>query len=1066
MAGQMGRGNPGADIDANDDLDGASPLHLAARSCSNTNNHQQKDSVYDLLERGANSNVQDKKGNTPLHDAAKGGHLQNCRSLIESGNARVSTKNHKCVTPLHYAAQEGHSEIVEFLIGKGADPNHRNKHKDLPLHSAAMKGHHRCCAVLAQYYQETEEDDHDTPIMLAAGRGYTYCLDVLFTFTTCVNVNHINSKGNTALHVAVSVKGDFDKTVSKLVSMGADLNIQNKLGNTPLMEAITRNNIRCVDTLIEAKAEMSLRNNRSQSVLHLAASVNGVECMKSLLKIEVSQEVINAVDYEGMTALAIAVHRKRKRCTSMLLEYGASRTAGDIRRQLLLHKAIERRPSPFSSEAQFLTGETLLNLVLNKELDVNMKDSSRNSPLQVAAQNGYYNACKRLLQYSARVNDTDLRGRTALHMAAENGHSTILMLLIKSMAKLEATDYDKCTALHIAAAKGNLECCQVLVRSGKHLAKRKNVKNEYPLTVAFNSKHHNVFKFLLDTYPCNIVSKLPNDLSSFLHSETSNLLNQTDDTKYNPCLQVIIESKWWRQGMGLYTTHKEEKSGSNFKKMIKSYPHLAERVMSHCVMEAGGQDDFHILEDKVYTMEGFGGTVSKNDPSAKRPNPHHGQREEHDPGIAFPGVEEGSKNSEHPVGLMINFNRRTLLQHPLTTRWLQRKWMSSTRFLFMLLLLQRSISIVILILSILFLRNWHHMEDQLEMTREEVCWDEGTKALLEEYYYSYSVFLHVVLFLIFTIHLAFEINGFHKMHWAYANVNFFIVRLPFLILCFILLLPLNSCEFNTGIKDVTQWQCGIIALIIQWFDLLYNFNSLLRHNIFYVINAHFLKSYMKGTLFVVVVIAVFAFAFHVLLPSQAAFATFPRAIVKTVVWLRGDLAYDDTFLNQSLDYPIMANILFLIFSCVVGVFILTLLKSPSTDKKELRVYQKVSRAHLILMFDMCFPCCKIDCCDPNNNSNTNYITLCINVFNKMTNPATPLLSKLSIMGGRSEKHNNISEQDSDDDEFCQEDSELDHLVQLNSRVKENTEKLDKLLEVCNSIYLERHLGQDSVSEGC
>ncbi|KAK3869071.1 hypothetical protein Pcinc_025597 [Petrolisthes cinctipes] len=1055
----MGRENSSADVHAKDEIDGTSPLHLAARRCSSLVNHQENNSIYDLLERGANINDRDKKGNTPLHEAAKWGHLRNCRVLIERGNARVGTNNHNCVTPLHYAAQQGHSEIVEFLIGKGADPNCRTKHKDLPLHYAAMKGHHKCCAVLAQYYKETEEGNHDTPIMLAAGRGYRHCLNVLFT--TCVNVNYNNSKGNTALHMAVSVKGDFDKTVSMLVSMGADLNIQNKLGNTPLMEAISRNNIKCVDTLIEAKADMALRNKRSQSVLHMAASVNGVECMKSLLKIGVSQEVINDVDKEGMTALAIAVDRKRKRCTSMLLEYGASRTAGDICRHSLLHMAIKPRPSTFYSEAQFPTGERLLNLVLNKELDVNMKDSAGNSPLHVAAQNGCYNECKRLLQYSARVDDTDLRGRTALHMAAENGHSTILMLLIKSMAKFDATDYDKCTALHIAAAKGNLECCQVLVKAGKHLAKRKNVKNEYPLTVAFNSKHHHVFKYLLDTYP---LRKLPDDLSSFLHSETYKLLNHTDDTKCNPSLQVIIESKWWRQGMGMYTIHREERSCSNFKKMIKSYPHLAKSVMSHCVVEADGQDDFHILEDKDYTMEGFGSTVSKNDPSAKSPNPHRGQREERDSEIGYPGVEEGSKISEHPVGLMIKFNRRALLQHPLTTRWLHRKWMSSTRLLFMLLLVQRSISIGVLICSILFLLNWHHVEDQYKMTREEVCRDEGAKALPEGYYFN-SVILHIWLFLILTIHLAFEINGFHKMRLAYANVNFFIVRLPFLVLSFILLVPLCSCELNTGIKDVFQWQCGLVALIIQWFDLIYNFNKLLRYNIFYVINRHFLKSYMKGTLFMVVIIAVFAFAFHVLLPSQKAFATFPRAIVKTVVWLRGDLAYDDTFLNKSLDYPIMANILFLIFSCVVGVFILTLLKVPSTDKRTLRAYQQVSRAHLILMFDMCFPCCKIDCCDTKNNSNTNHKNLCLNVFNKMTNAATPLLFKLSHMGYISEIYKNISEQDSDDDELCHEGSELDHLVQLKSRVKENTEKLDKLLEICNSINLESHLRPDSVFEG-
>jgi ankyrin repeat protein len=53
------------------------------------------------------------------------------------------------------------------------------------------------------------------------------------------NTNDINAKdyyGNTALHHAVN-KGDFD-LVETLVEKGADFNVQNEEGDTPLQIAI------------------------------------------------------------------------------------------------------------------------------------------------------------------------------------------------------------------------------------------------------------------------------------------------------------------------------------------------------------------------------------------------------------------------------------------------------------------------------------------------------------------------------------------------------------------------------------------------------------------------------------------------------------------------------------------------------------------------------------------------------------------------------------------------------------------------------------------------------------
>lgn len=258
-----------------------------------------------------------------------------------------------------------------------------------------------------------------------------------------------------------------------------------------------------------------------------------------------------------------------------------------------------------------------------------------------------------------------------------------------------------------------------------------------------------------------------------------------------------------------------------------------------------------------------------------------------------------------------------------------------------------------------------------------------------------------------------------------------------------------------------MWQCGLVALILRWFDFLYYFGQLLRYNIFYTVNPHFLSSFAKGVLYVVVVITVFALAFHVLLPRQEAFATFPRAVMKMVVWLRGDLAYDSTFLEPSLDYPIMANILFLLFSCVLGAFVLTLLKVPSPQKKTLRIYQKASQAELILRLDKCFPCCKIDICDLKNDPNIACTYL--NYMKRLTNAMTSFLDKLPKMDyNYNSKIFKSSHHDSDDESSHEEHEKTDHIAELKSRLDEQTEKLNKLLEICSKPYCQNLSSPDSI----
>jgi len=70
--------------------------------------------VKKAIEKGADVNAREGFwGDTPLHEAAAGGHLEVVKYLVENG-AEVNAKT-KIVgwTPLHVAAMKGHLEVVK-----------------------------------------------------------------------------------------------------------------------------------------------------------------------------------------------------------------------------------------------------------------------------------------------------------------------------------------------------------------------------------------------------------------------------------------------------------------------------------------------------------------------------------------------------------------------------------------------------------------------------------------------------------------------------------------------------------------------------------------------------------------------------------------------------------------------------------------------------------------------------------------------------------------------------------------------------------------------------------------
>ncbi|KAM0727751.1 E3 ubiquitin-protein ligase MIB1 [Formica fusca] len=192
-----------------------------------------------LAGAGADLNARNKRRQTALHIAVNKGHAGVVRTLLELG-CHPSLQDSEGDTPLHDAISKKRDDMLALLLDHAADITLTNNNGFNALHHAALRGNPSAMRVLLSklprpWIVDEKKDDGYTALHLAALNNHVEVAEQLARAGKAdLDLQNVNLQ--TALHLAV--ERQHTQIVRLLVREGANLNVADKDGDTPLHEAL------------------------------------------------------------------------------------------------------------------------------------------------------------------------------------------------------------------------------------------------------------------------------------------------------------------------------------------------------------------------------------------------------------------------------------------------------------------------------------------------------------------------------------------------------------------------------------------------------------------------------------------------------------------------------------------------------------------------------------------------------------------------------------------------------------------------------------------------------------
>lgn len=272
------------------------------------------DDLKPLL-KSINPNTKDEDGNSALHYAAKSNRWDIVVDLIDA-SSEINIRNRDGLTILHYAVNANQLETVKLLIKNGVNVNIADNFGKTAFHRAIKNRNFELIKFLVE------------------------------------NGADVNAKYSTEYVADINIFSDLiaDDQLDiyfYLINHGADVNIADERGSSPIHYAAKTGKLHLVKKLLECGANINAKNIVGETALHYAVEIGSLERVQYFVEKNIDLKA-KKQEYEVgyITALNISMNLGNTEIFKYLIDHGAMTNEIDksIFYKALIKKFIKKNP--------------------------------------------------------------------------------------------------------------------------------------------------------------------------------------------------------------------------------------------------------------------------------------------------------------------------------------------------------------------------------------------------------------------------------------------------------------------------------------------------------------------------------------------------------------------------------------------------------------------------------------------------------------------------------------------------------------------------------------------------
>ena len=247
---------------------------------------------YDLVKLLANDSsvsvnwIGPESGDTPLHRAARFGHVQVVEFLLRRPKVEVNASNAGQATPFYIACQNGHKEVASLFL---ADPrivvNRPNNNGATPFYIGCQQGHKQVVLLLLTDKKIDVNIPHKeggSPFYIACQNGHKEVVSLLLADKR-IDANKPNNNGSTPFFIGCD-KGHKEVVSLLLADPRVDVTKPNNNEATPFFIACSRGHKEVVLLfLADMRIDISKPNNNQCTPLWFASQNGHLPVVRLLL---------------------------------------------------------------------------------------------------------------------------------------------------------------------------------------------------------------------------------------------------------------------------------------------------------------------------------------------------------------------------------------------------------------------------------------------------------------------------------------------------------------------------------------------------------------------------------------------------------------------------------------------------------------------------------------------------------------------------------------------------------------------------------------------------------------